>query len=229
MTTRHVGLLAIIGLFFLLIPQSYAQACGPGCPDCSGGGAEGVLPEHSIVLSALLIPDGDAETAVYNAAVAPFSWLTVGLGYAVEAEEVIWSIRTRAIPEDSDGWRPMVALGTGSVQAGGSDQSAYLQVGKTQDLSSNLSLSVMGGYATDIPDADEDYGLAPVMFTIANRISPFYLYDGVASHGGLRIQVRKWLELTGYALEMDTFGVAVALKWGGPAASRTEGVGLLDQ
>lgn len=199
------------GLGPAVIPNALAQSCGPACPDCSGGGAGRVLPAGTIVGSALLIPDGDDETAVYNLSVSPSDWLTVGAGYAVEAEEEFWSVRLRVFPEK--GWRPEMLLGTGSVQAGGSDQSAYVQWGKCFGIYESVELGLMGGYATDMPDFEEDFGLGQVRLTLVETLSPFYLYDGVTSHVGATWHATTWLDLTGYVLEMDTAAAAIALKW----------------
>ena len=70
-----------------------AQQCGPGCPACSGKAIGDLLPPNTIFGSGLFIPNGEDETAVYNVRYGLFSWLDIGVGYAQEADEIIWSAR----------------------------------------------------------------------------------------------------------------------------------------
>ena len=59
------------------------------------------------------------------------------------------------------------------------------------------------GYATDLPDLEEEWGLGTLGSTFYNRISPFYSYNGVNSHAGLSYFASDWLTPTAYALEME--------------------------
>jgi hypothetical protein len=74
-------------------------------------------------------------------------------------------------------------------------------------------VSLVGGYATDLPDLKEDWVLGTFSLTLFDRVSPFYTYDGVNSHVGLSYFATEWLTLTGYALEMEEFAVSVSVKW----------------
>ncbi|MCD4652532.1 hypothetical protein K8T06_01195, partial [bacterium] len=116
-----------------------------------------------------------------------FSWLDLGAGYAVDADDYVWSLRIQPVTQDLDGWRPAVIIGTGSVS--------------------------IGGYATDIPDVKEHWGLGTFSMTLFDRVSPFYTYDGENFHVGLSVFVVDWLTITGHYLEMETAAVSVSLKW----------------
>ena len=190
------------------------QECGPGCPACSGKATGDLLSPAVILGSGLYIPDGEEETGVLKLRYGLFSWMDVGIGYAVDTEEMTWSARVQPIAQDRDGWRPALILGTGSVQTGGSDQSAYVQIAKTLEIvEGRLGISLAGGYATDLPDLREDWGLASLSLTLFDRVSPFYSYDGVNSHVGLSYFATEWLTLTGYALEMDELALSVSVQW----------------
>ncbi|MDF1543848.1 MAG: hypothetical protein P1R58_01955 [bacterium] len=60
-----------------------------------------------------------------NARVGIYRRLDAGVGYAVDTEKLLWSARFQPLYDQSAIWRPGLILGTGSVQAGGSDQAAY--------------------------------------------------------------------------------------------------------
>ncbi len=214
---RFWTILILTTLLAVLIPagSARAQQCGPACPACSGKAIGDLLPPGTVLGSGLLIPDGEEETAVLNARYGLFSWMDAGVGYAVEAEEVIWSVRVQPIAQNLDGWRPALILGTGSVQTGGSDQSAYLQLAKTVEIvEGRLATSVAGGYATDLPDMQEDWVLGLLSLTLYDRVSPFYTFDGINSHVGLSYFATEWLTLTAYALEMSDFALSVVIQWG---------------
>ncbi|MCJ2512498.1 MAG: hypothetical protein LN409_03995 [Candidatus Thermoplasmatota archaeon] len=190
------------------------QECGPGCPACSGKATGDLLPPAAVLGSGLFIPDGEDETAVLKLRYGLLSWMDIGIGYALDAEEMTWSARVQPIAQDRDGWRPALILGTGSVQTGGSDQSAYVQIAKTLEIiEGRLGISMAGGYATDLPDLREDWGLASLSLTLFDRVSPFYSYDGVNSHVGLSFFATEWLTLIGYALEMEDLAVSVSVQW----------------
>ena len=206
-TTLMLAILIIAG-------SALGQECGPGCPACSGKAAGDLLPPAVVLGSGLYIPDGAEETAVLNVRYGLFSWMDVGIGYAVDAEQMTWSARVQPIAQDREGWRPALILGTGSVQTGGSDQSGYVQVAKTLEIvEGRLGMSLVGGYATDLPDLKEDWVFWTFSLTLFDRVSPFYTYDGVNSHVGLSYFATEWLTLTGYALEMEELAVSVSVKW----------------
>jgi len=198
-----------------------AQQCGPGCPACSGSGkAVGdLLPPKTLFFSGMYIPRGEEERAVFNLRYGVLSWLDAGIGYAVAVEdgedEVIWSLRVEPIAQDLDGWRPALILGTGSVQVGGSDQSAFVQLVKTLEIvEGRFGITAAGGYATDIPDFEENWILGTFTMTFYERVSPFYTYDGINSHLGVSLFPVEWLILSGYYLEMEEPAVSAGLQWG---------------
>ena len=199
----------------ILVTPAQGQECGPGCPACSGKATGDLLSPGTVLISGLFIPDGEEETVVAKLGYGVVSWMDVGIGYAVDTEEVIWSARVQPVAQDWDGWRPALIVGTGSVQTGGSDQSAYAQVAKSLEIvEGRLGLSVAGGYATDLPDLEESWGLATAALTLFDRVSPFYTYDGVNSHAGLSYFATDWLTVTAYALEMEEPAVSVGIQWG---------------
>jgi hypothetical protein len=141
--------------------------------------------------------------------------MDAGIGYAFDAKEIIWSAHVQAIAQDQKGWRPALILGTGSVQKGGSDQSGYIQIAKTLEIvEGQLGSTLAGGYATDIPDLKEDWGLGTFSMTLFDRVSPLYTYDGVNSHIGLTWFTTEWLAFTGYMLEMEEPALSVTVQWG---------------
>jgi len=211
--SQIIILFAALLLMTALLSPAIAQECGPGCPACSGSSTGSLLAPANVMATALYIPDGEEETAVFKVRAGIFPWLNVGAGYALDEEETIWSVRLQAITEQENGWRPGVILGSGSVQTGGSDQSAYVQVLKNRKLTKELELSVSGGYATDMPDFDEHYGLANAGITLMERVSPFYTYDGRNSHVGIACYPTEWLVLTGYYLELEEPAISVGFKW----------------
>jgi hypothetical protein len=214
---RFYAILALVSLFLISTQAETAmgQECGPGCPVCSGKAEGALLAPATVFGSALYIPDGEEETAVLNLRYGLFSWMDIGIGYAVDEEEPLWSVRFAPVAEDPEGWRPALILGTGSVQAGGSDQSAFVVLSKTVEIvEACFGVRLSGGYATDLPDLAEDWGLGTVAFTLFDRVNPFYTYDGVNSHLGLALFATDWLTLTGYFLELEEPGIMAAGQWG---------------
>lgn len=200
------------------VENAGAQACGPGCPACSGKAVGDLLPPKTLLLSGMYIPRGEEERAVFNLRYGLQSWIDAGIGYAVAAEdggdEIIWSVRVEPLAQDLEGWRPALILGTGSVQVGGSDQSAFVQLVKTREVvESRFGITAAIGYATDIPDFEENWLLATFSVTLYDRVSPLYIYDGINSHLGISFFPVEWLILTGYYLEMEEPAVSVGLQW----------------
>lgn len=218
---RYLGTLIISALVLTLavVGVAWSQECGPGCPACSGKSTGELLSSKVILGSWLYIPDGEEETSVLKISSGLFSWMDLGIGYAVDAEKTIWSLRVKPISQDQDGWRPAVILGIGSVQTGGSDQSGYVQIAKTLELvEGRLGLYLAGGYATDLPDTREDWGLGTISMTLYERVSPFYTYDGSNAHSGLSYVATEWLTLKGYLLEMEEPALGLSVQWGGAGA-----------
>jgi hypothetical protein len=215
MRIRTVLLFASLCLVVVTVRTATGQECGPGCPVCSGKAVGDLLAPATLFGSALYIPDGEEETAVFNLRYGLFSWMDAGFGYAVDEEELIWSVRFAPVTQDLEGWRPALILGTGSVQTGGSDQSIFIMLAKTREIvEGRLGITLAGGYATDLPDLEEDWGLGTVTLTFFDRVSPFYTYDGINSHLGLSVFAADWLTLTGYYLELEEPSVMASVQWG---------------
>jgi len=117
-------------------PGLVRAQCGPDCTACSGSSESGIATgtQGSLQASLLYIPDGEEESAVTNLRFVLTDWLSVGAGYAVEAEELLWNVRLQPVREDASGWRPHLILGTGSVQMAGSDQSVFARLGKSHEF-----------------------------------------------------------------------------------------------
>ena len=126
---KYVGTLIISTFVFILMlaGSAWSQECGPGCPACSGKTTGDLISSRSILGSWLYIPDGEEDTSVFRISGGLFSWMDVGIGYAVDSEKTIWSLRVQPVAQDQEGWRPAVTVGVGSVQTGGSDQSDAAQ------------------------------------------------------------------------------------------------------
>ncbi len=73
------------------------QQCGPGCPACSGKVVGDLLSPATLAGSALYIPDGEEETAVLKFRYGLFPWMDVGIGYALDTGEAIWSEGVHAL------------------------------------------------------------------------------------------------------------------------------------
>jgi hypothetical protein len=214
---RFNTILVLLSLMIVVVQISpaFGQECGPGCPACSGKATGDLLSPGTFLTSGLFIPDGEEETFVARVGYGVLPWMDVGIGYSVDSEEVTWSLRTQPVAQDRDGWRPALIVGTGSVQTGGSDQSAYVQVVKSLEIiEGRLGATFAGGYATDLPDLDESWGLATVGLTLFDRFGPFYTYDGVNSHVGLSYFATDKLTVTAFVLEMEEPAISVSFQWG---------------
>lgn len=170
-----------------------------------------MLAPYTLKGGLLFIPDGDDEKAIFNLASSILPWLELGAAYAWEAEEMIWNAKVQVIPESGAPWRPALVLGTGSVRAGGSDQSAYAQLFKKARLHDRLQLALSGGLATDVPDLEDRYQLFNAILELDGKFAPFYSYDGNSSHVGAIWYARDWLQITGYALEMAEPAISMGL------------------
>ena len=193
------SVLIVLLLLCALSGSTLAQQCGPSCPVCSGAGSNpgALLPQKSITFSALSIPAADEERLVFNTKVGLLSWLDAGVGYAGRTEEVLWSARVQPLVEQKNGWRPGLILGSGSVQTGGSDQSAYAQLLKSWEPGDALSFLFSGGAAALMPDFDKLYGLAGITASFRKRYAgatgPYRVppgavfgnYDGESFHEGI--------------------------------------------
>lgn len=206
--------ITIFLLLTVLAHVSLAQECGPNCPVCSGAGSsEGaLLPQKSVLLTGMSIPTADEETVVLNTRVGIMPWLDAGIGYAAETEKVLWNVRLQPILEQESGLRPALILGTGSVQIGGADQSAYFQLMKSINLSNSLGLRLSGGAATLLPDADEFYGLAGMTAVLSDRYALFANYDGESFHEGMSWIPVEWFTLSFLLIETKSPAISVSVK-----------------
>jgi hypothetical protein len=161
----------------------------------------------------MAIPEGEEETGVFHLRAGVNSWLDLGLGYTVKSDKLIWSARLQPLFEDESSMRPAVILGTGSVQTGGSDQSAFIQVTKAFELSETFSTRFSIGVASLLPDFNQEYFLASLTMTVTERWIPFYSYDGINSHLGLSWLPNDWLFITGLLVEMKDPAVLVGFRW----------------
>jgi len=201
-------------LILLFVGLSSAQECGPSCPVCSGaGGNDGaLLPQKSLMISGLSIPTADEETAVLNTRYGILSWLDAGVGYAVETEKVLWSVRIQPVLEQEGGWKPGVILGSGSVQTGGSDQSIYAQFIKSWEISEVFGLRLSAGAATLVPDLDEVYGQAGITTSFYERYALFANYDGKSFHEGISWIPLDWLSLSFLMVETEFPAFSIVFK-----------------
>jgi len=137
------------------------------------------------------------------------SWLDVGLGYSAKSNKAIWSVRVQPLAEEESSWRPAIIMGTGSVQAGGSDQSLFLQVTKAIEFSEKFSARFSIGVASLLPDLDRGYFLAGLTLTVTESWSPFLSYDGINFHLGLSWIPIDWLFITGIIVEMQNPAILI--------------------
>ena len=201
-------------LILAVTTSAFAQECGPSCPVCSGAGNNdgALIPQKSLTVSALSIPTGDEERTVLKTRYGISSWLDAGAGYAFRTEKVLWSVIAQPIKEQKNSWRPGVVLGTGSVQAGGSDQSLFLQLIKSWDMSRNVGLQLSAGTATLLPDFDEVYGLAGITGSLFDRYSAFVSYDGKSYHQGISWTPSKSLALSLLLVESEYPALSISFK-----------------
>ena len=206
---------AITGVVLALAYSAYAQECGPSCPVCSGTGEGGgaLLAPKTLLATGLYIPDGEEERGVMNLRYGVYKWLDAGAGYAIEAEEFLWSMRLSPFAENEDGWRPGVILGTGSVQTGGSDQAVFAQLTKSREFKEGYAARLSAGIAGLSPDFERVYGIAGVTLTVTERFSPFASYDGENLHYGLAWIPAAWLTIGALMVESEEPAVSVGYRW----------------
>jgi hypothetical protein len=193
----------------------YTQECGPSCPVCSGTGegSGALLAPKTLLATGIYIPDAEEEVGVINLRYGLLEWIDIGAGYTVEAKKSIWSIRLSPIAENEDGLRPGIILGTGSVQTGGSDQSAFFQLTKSWEFKEGYAVRLAGGVASLVPDFDKGYGIAGVTLTVTERFSPFVSYDGESYHYGLAWIPTDWLTIGGLMVENEYPAVTVGYRF----------------
>jgi hypothetical protein len=210
MKTIQISVLILL----LFTGVTSAQECGPNCPVCSGAGSNdgALLSRRSIMISGLSIPKADEERTVLKVSYGILSWLNAGIGYGFRSEKVLWSVRAQPVFEQENGWRPGFILGTGSVQIGGSDQSAFAQVIKSVEISEIFSLRLSTGTATLIPDFDKIYGLAGITTSFYERFALFANFDGKSFHEGISWIPLDWFTLSFLMVETEFPAISIVLK-----------------
>jgi hypothetical protein len=203
----------LVVLWVILSGVLFSQECGPSCPVCSGGSIGKAMDKGGFLLNGIYIPRGEEEKGVFKLRYGIFSWLDAGIGYTLEAEKIVWSLRLQAISEDEEGWRPGLLIGTGSVQIGGSDQSLYFQLVKSWEFSEGFALQISGGMATLLPDTDRLYGLAGLTLTITEKFSAFVNYDGRNIHPGISWIAMDWLTVSALLIEGREFAFSTGIRW----------------
>lgn len=210
---KRYKLLTLFCLLILFI-NANGQECSPFCPVCSGNGssAGALISPGTVIPSFLYLPDGDEERGVFNLRSGIASWLDAGIGYTVDSEKMIWSLRFHVFNEEEESLKPSLILGTGSVQTGGNDQSLFCLLSKSWEFNETFSLRVLSGIASLLPDAREYFGLATVTLTITDRWSPFLSYDGINFHPGLSWIPTDWLALAAIYVETETPAISASFR-----------------
>ncbi|WP_423128511.1 hypothetical protein [Gaoshiqia sp. Z1-71] len=191
----------IIILFFAIIAANeiYAQGCGPNCPACSGTIDGSLLAPKTLSVQGLYMPTADEEQGIANLRYGLFSWFDAGVGYAFNAQKIIWNARIQPVTEKEDGWRPGIVLGTGSIRAGESDQSFYLNLLKSKEFSENFAITASAGTASLASDMDKIYGIGNVSATFSEKYTVYANYDGINFHEGFAWTINNWLT-TGFMM-----------------------------
>ena len=213
MKTISIIIIALMVLF--MSGTAFAQGCGPSCPVCSGAGNNdgALLGQGSIMLSAITIPDAEEEQNVINSRFGILKWLDAGLGYVVETEKVLWSVRVQPLLEIIGSWQPGIIVGSGSVQTGGSDQSVFVQLIKTLPVSKVIDVSLSAGVATLVPDFEKGYSQAGITTSFFDRLSVFANYDGESYHEGISWTALEWFTLSFLMVETEYPAVSLVLKY----------------
>ena len=214
---RDNKILTIILLFIIILPGvAIAQVCGPFCPVCSGTGSStsALVSKGVIIPNILYIPRGDEEKGVISLRGGATSWLDLGVGYTIEAEKLIWSVRLQPLNEvESSIFRPSIIVGTGSVQTGGSDQSVFIQISKSWEINELFSIRISSGIASLLPEVKKYYGLAGITLTISEKWSPFASYDGISFHPGLSWIPKEWLAIGIVLIESKEPAISVGIRY----------------
>jgi hypothetical protein len=191
----------IIILFFVIIGvnEIYAQGCGPNCPACSGTIDGSLLAPKTLSLQGLYMPTAEDEQGITSLRYGLFKWLDAGVGYAFNAQKIIWNARIQPLTEKKDGWRPGIVLGTGSIRTGDSDQSFYVNFLKSREFSEKFSITASAGAASLATDIDKIYGIGNVSATFSEKYTVYVNFDGINFHEGFAWTVNNWLT-TGFMM-----------------------------
>ena len=164
------------------------------------------------MVSFLSIPTADEERTVFNTKYGILGRLDAGIGYAARTEKVLWSVRVQPLVEQEDSWRPGVILGSGSVQTGGSDQSVFVQLIKSWEISETFGLRLSLGAATLVPDFDETYGQAGITTSLFERYVALANYDGKSFHDGISWIPLDWLSFSFLMVETEYPAISIVFK-----------------
>lgn len=203
-------------MLFSFSAYGFGQECGPGCPVCSGTGnsSGALLAQGSSLSSFLFIPGDEEERGVISFRSGLTSSLDAGLGYVLDTKKLLWSVRWQPVKEVESSWKPSVILGTGSVQAGGSDQAVFFFLTKAVDIGEIISARASLGTASLFPDFDRAYFLANLTLTVTDRWSPFFSFDGINFHYGLTFIPFDWLYLGVMMIESKDPAILIGTRWG---------------
>lgn len=177
----------------LAVHEANAQGCGPNCPACSGTIDGSLLAPKILSLQGLYMPTAEEEKGLINLRYGIFSWFDAGIGYAVNAEKIIWSTRLQPLEQDEDSWRPGIVLGTGSIRTGNSDQSLYMNLLKSKEFSENFAVTASVGIASLASELDKIYGIGNASFTFKEKFTTFVNFDGINFHEGFAWTATDWL------------------------------------
>ena len=198
-------------LISVVVYDVSAQGCGPNCPACSGTIDGSLLAPRTLSLQSLYMPTSDEENGTINLRYGIFSWFDAGIGYAVNAETVIWNARFQPLKQDEDGWRPGIVLGTGSIRAGSSDQSLYLNVIKSKEFSESFAVTASAGIASLASEPDVIYGIGTGSITIMEKYTAFVSFDGISFHEGFTWTATDWFSVGFMMIESEYPSLTVNL------------------
>ncbi len=94
-------LLTFIGVFFLFNFNLAGQNCGPNCPACSGNISGALLAQNSFLFNGMYIPGGEDENGRLNLRYGLFSWMDIGVGYAISSKTLVWNARVEVFKENN--------------------------------------------------------------------------------------------------------------------------------
>lgn len=177
---------------FVFTILTNAQGCGPNCPACSGTVDGSLLEPKTLSLQGLYMPTAEEEQGIINLRYGLFSWFDAGVGYAFDAQKIIWNARLQPLKENTNSWRPGIVLGTGSIRTGSSDQSFYMTLIKSKEFSENFAITASAGVASLATELDKIYGIANISASFQEKYTFYVNFDGINFHEGFAWSVNDW-------------------------------------